>query len=114
MVHVLVTGATGFIGARLADRLLDRRDDVRLLVRRPDTPRALAFAERGATICRGDLAEPASFGPALDGIDVVFHCAGLSSDWGPRADFERINVDGAHALARASSGQKVMPRFVHV
>jgi len=111
-MKVLVTGATGFIGGRLAERLLDRGDDVRVLVRRPAAARALA--ERGAEVCAGDLLDPDSFGAALSGVDVVFHCAGLSADWGPRADFERINVDGARELARAAATQPVKPRFIHV
>ncbi len=111
-MKALVTGATGFIGGRLADRLLDRGEEVRVLVRRPAAARALA--ERGAEICTGDLLEPDGFGAALSGVDVVFHCAGLSADWGPWEDFERVNVDGARELARAAAAQPMQPRFIHV
>jgi nucleoside-diphosphate-sugar epimerase len=111
-MRALVTGATGFIGGRLTKRLLERGDDVRLLVRRPEAARA--FADRGATICRGDMCDEGTFPDALEDVDVVFHCAGLAADWGPRRDFERINVDGARSLAQAAARKAAKPRFVHI
>ncbi len=111
-MRVLVTGATGFIGGRLTERLLEAGDEVRLLVRRPDAAKRLS--DLGATISPGDLTDRASLDRAVTGVDVVFHCAGLSADWAPRADFEAINVTGAEALARAAATQPALTRFVHI
>ncbi|MFT3708590.1 MAG: SDR family NAD(P)-dependent oxidoreductase [Archangium sp.] len=110
-MHALVTGATGFIGGHLAERLLERGDRVRLLVRRPEA--ATELAAKGAQVVRGDVTDPASIPRALEGIDVVFHVAGLSADWGKLEDFEAINVRGARNMAEAAAASGVK-RFVHV
>ncbi len=111
-MRALVTGATGFIGGRLVERLLEQGATVRVLVRRPEAARALEA--RGATLIEGDLTAPATFARALEGVEVVFHCAGLATDWAPAEDFERVNVQGASELARAAAQQPTPPRFVHV
>ncbi len=108
----LVTGATGFIGGRLAEVLLERGERVRLLVRRPQAARSLEAA--GATLVHGDLDDEASLKTALAGVRVVFHCAGLSTDWAPWADFQRVNVDGVRRLARLAANVEGLGRFVHL
>lgn len=109
-MRVLVTGATGFIGGRTAQRLLERGDAVRVLARRPEAAAHLV----GAEVVRGDLTDPSTFPAALEGVDAVIHCAGLSADWAPREDFEAINVTGTIALARAAAGTASRPHFLHV
>ena len=52
----LITGATGFIGTTLAERLLGRGDDVRALVRDPS--RAHDLRAMGAELVRGDMSQP--------------------------------------------------------
>ena len=111
-MHALVTGATGFIGGRLAELLLARGDRVRVLAREPQAAAGLEHL-RGAEIVRGDVTLPVSLPAALEQIDVVFHVAGLSADWGRREDFEAINVRGARNLAEAAAA-KGLARFVHV
>lgn len=51
--------------------------------------------------------------PLLEDIDVVWHCAALSSPWGPYKQFYGANVVATSALARAA-GQAGVSRFVHV
>ena len=55
-VHCLVTGATGYIGARLVPRLLDEGHRVRALARDPNKLAGVPWRER-AEVARGDLAE---------------------------------------------------------
>ena len=110
-MRALVTGATGFMGGRLTERLLERGDSVRVLARRPEA--AARLVALGASVTQGDLTDVASLERAVADVDVVFHCAGLSVDWAPHAEFERVNVDGAIAMARAAAHAKVS-RFVHV
>ena len=97
---VLLAGATGMLGSRIAHHLLEDEDvALRLLVR----PAALAdsvrlpglerLARRGAEIVEGDVTEPASLGRATDGADVV-----ISALQGGR----EVIVDGQIALARAA------------
>jgi nucleoside-diphosphate-sugar epimerase len=68
-----VTGATGFIGSRLARRLRERGDEVVCLVRRPEKARDLEAA--GCRIVEGDLSDEAKIRAAMDGADAVFHVA---------------------------------------
>jgi nucleoside-diphosphate-sugar epimerase len=111
-MRALVTGATGFIGGRLTERLLARGDTVRVLARRPEA--AAPLAALGASVCAGDLGQPERLAEACRDVEVVFHCAGLSSDWGPWRDFEAVNVQGARALAEAAARVPGLRRFVHI
>jgi dihydroflavonol-4-reductase len=71
--RALVTGGTGFVGAHLVRTLLERGDSVRCLARASSPTTNLD----GLTVevVRGDLRDPDSLRAALDGADVVYHCA---------------------------------------
>jgi len=69
---VLVTGATGRQGGAVARHLLKRGFRVRGVTRDPAKPAALALAERGAEVVRGDLDDPASLERAIRDADGVF------------------------------------------
>jgi uncharacterized protein YbjT (DUF2867 family) len=67
MPTVAVTGASGFIGSRLAAALVDAGHEVRAMTRRP-------AQYRGAgTPVAGDVDDPASLAPVLDGVDVAYY-----------------------------------------
>lgn len=70
----LVTGATGFIGGRLARQLVAAGHQVSALVRAP--AQAADLAALGVTLVPGDVTDRASLAPALRGLDGVFHLAG--------------------------------------
>src|SRR5260370_32699431 len=75
---VLVTGATGFIGSHLVERLLAEGAVVRCLLR-PASPRGSAgrhLPAPGATAMPGDLIRGSGLAAALSGVGVVFHLAG--------------------------------------
>jgi uncharacterized protein YbjT (DUF2867 family) len=83
-ISCLVTGATGYIGARLVPRLLDEGHLVRALARNPaklaDTP----WRAR-AEVAQGDLSDVDSLIAAFDGIDVIYylvHSMGGAKDFG--------------------------------
>lgn len=65
---ILVTGATGTVGGAVARRLAGTGEDVRALVRTPETARLPS----GVDVVRGDLTDPASVEAAMHGIDGVF------------------------------------------
>ncbi|MFW0793758.1 NAD-dependent epimerase/dehydratase family protein [Gordonia sp. CPCC 205515] len=110
---VLVTGATGFVGGAVADRLLAAARPVRVLVRNPETARVQSLRQRGAEIAIGDLTEPATLLPAVTGVEAVFHAAAHLGDAGPAADYQRVNVDGTRSLLAAAAASAVQ-RFVFV
>lgn len=101
---VLVTGATGFTGSVVTDRLSEAGANVRALVRSgADVP--------GASAVRGDLLEPDSLRRAVGGTDAVVHCAvayRLTYD-----EAERLTVEGTRALAEAALAAGCR-RFVHI
>jgi uncharacterized protein YbjT (DUF2867 family) len=68
--HILLTGATGYVGGRLVPRLLDAGYDVRLLVRDPVRARGKAWADR-VEILQGDLTLPETIPATRQGIDVA-------------------------------------------
>jgi len=97
---VLVTGANGFIGARLCRFLAGREYRVRALVRATSDLSALAGAE--VELIRGDITDPASLIPALTGVERVIHLAGVTRARN-RAAYERVNVTGTGNLVQAAA-----------
>jgi len=97
-VRWLLTGATGFIGLNLAERLVSRGDEVRALVRDPS--RASELRSLGATLVQGDVSRPGSLAGAVGGVDAVVHLAGLVKAV-TREELFAVNAAGTGALARA-------------
>ncbi len=108
-MRALVTGATGFIGSHIADRLLMRGHTVRALVR-PGSDVAY-LEERGVELVRGDLTDPASLAPAVEGIETVFHAAAMVGDWGPWRAFKSVTIEGTRNVLEAAA-QAGVPRFL--
>lgn len=108
---VLLTGATGFVGSHAAEALVRRGDTVRTLARAgSDT----AFVESlGVAVVRGDLTDPDALKRAVEGCDVVVHCAAKVGDWGHVDGYRAVNVEGLRHLLDATLG-KPLHRFVHV
>jgi nucleoside-diphosphate-sugar epimerase len=111
-MRALVTGASGFLGGRLAQVLAQRGDAVRVLARRTSGLSHLAAVR--PEVVRGALDDSAALEEAVRGVDVVYHCAALSYDWGSWRAFEAANVRGVELLARVASRSPSLRRFVHV
>ena len=96
----LVSGATGFIGRQLCQQLAARGDTL------------IALSRSGATLPGGlptlslDLARDGIDDACLQGVDVVFHLAGIAHQHAPAADYDCLNADASLRLARqaASAG----------
>ena len=97
---ILVTGATGTVGGALLPKLLDRGDDVRVLVRDPRGLGRLRVEVRIALGDLGDLADPRVLRGALRGVDTVVHLAAAIRDQ-PRARVEELNGLATNRLLRA-------------
>ena len=105
----LITGASGFIGSVLLAELLSRGRNVRVLLHENSGE----LESSGVDCVRGDVRDPASLAAAVDGVESVFHLAGLislSGDLGGRVT--ATNVAGAENMARAALSAGVR-RFVH-
>ena len=105
--RIAVTGATGFIGSHLLQRLLDAGYSVRALTRRSGV-----LPKRDAiTPIIGDLEDPAALRSLLDGVAGVVHSAGLIRARTPE-EFARVNAGGTRRLAAAVASVAPNARFI--
>lgn len=112
-MRVLVTGATGFTGGRLACHLVGAGDEVRALVRPASQDRAHGLRAAGVEVAIGDLREPRSLDAACHGVDVVYHIAATYRTAGqPASAYREINVEGTRRLLEAAAARGV-GRVVH-
>jgi len=106
---VALTGATGFIGAALLSHLRGAGWRVRALYR-PRTGR-VPPPMPGVEWLPGDLEDQGALNALVAGTDAVIHCAGAVRG-ASRADFDRVNADGAGRFARAAASLPRPPRFL--
>lgn len=105
---VLVTGAAGFIGAHLVQRLASLGMEVRAIDLRPSRK-----SVGRVRTCQVDICDRAAVAPLLDGVDTVFHLASLHLEVGADpAAFDAVNVHAAADLVTLA-GERGVRRFVH-
>jgi len=103
-----VTGASGFIGSHLVERLIHEGWAVRALVHKKDVP-----PKKGLEIIPGDMDDIELMREAMKGTDAVFHlAAALGSSIIRRQEFSRINVLGTNVLLKAAVDAEIK-RVVH-
>src|SRR6266542_4507695 len=105
---VLVTGATGCLGRHLVDSLAHDGLHVRALTQQ--SSKTTHLDQLGVEVQRGSLVEQSDLERAVQGVDTVFHLAGLVLDDRPDdtsealwKQIERFNVEGTERLARAAA-----------
>ena len=107
-MRILLTGASGFLGRRLANALAARHE-LRLLLR----PTARREGLPAAEVVAGDVADPAAVEAAVAGCEGIVHGAALVRILAPRSEFERVNVGGTEAVLAAARRHGV-GRLLHV
>lgn len=101
-MNILITGATGYVGGRLVERLLESDvHHLRVLVRDAAGARARSWAER-VDIVEGDLTDPDSLARALEGIDAAYYLVHSMAS-GP--DFAELDRKAASTFADAAAGR---------
>ena len=110
---VLVTGAAGFIGGRVAQRLRDAGHPVVAL---DLAGRSRAHLGRtGVEFKEADITDAAAVSRALSGVRAswVVHCAALMGGWGAPEEYRRVNVEGTRHIASWAAANGVA-RFVYI
>lgn len=107
-MKILITGATGKVGNRLAKRLAQRGDTLRALVREP--ARAADLQDAQIELMNGDLLDASSLAAAVSGVDAVVHCAAFFRGATPD-QAHAVNDLGTRQLANAARAASVK-RFV--
>lgn len=94
---ILVTGATGFVGRRVVERLTSGRQNVRALTRSG----AATVLPWGVKTAIGDVLDPQSLTSAMQGVDTVIHLVAVIREIGDRT-FQRVNYEGTKNVIEAA------------
>ncbi len=108
---VLVTGATGFIGGRLAQRLATEEGAIVTGTGR-NLDKVPFLSEAGVQLQAVDLLDETGMNGLVAGQDVVFHVAAWLGSHGQAEKAEAFNVQATEMLVRLAAAHKVS-RFVH-
>ena len=109
-MRLFLTGATGFVGAHVAQMAAAQGAELRLLTRSTSKTGNLPG---GADVVVGDLREPEKFASALAGCDALIHVAADYRLWVPDpAEMYKANVEGTRTLLRLAREAGV-PRVVY-
>ncbi len=110
-MRALITGGTGFLGANLAEGLINQDWQVRIL-RRTTSPLD-AIKDLNVEHAIGDVMDLKSLLAAMKDVDVVFNVAAISQYWRNKSDLiYQVNVDGARNVFDAAQRSNVK-RVVH-
>lgn len=107
---VAVTGATGFIGAAVMERLLQAGWRIRALYR-PVSVHRVRIRNADVQWVPGALDDSECLERLVKGADAVIHCAGLVRG-ADRQQFNRVNVDGVARMVQAAGRMHPSPRFL--
>jgi dihydroflavonol-4-reductase len=110
-MKVFLTGATGFVGGHLVDRLLAGGHEVAALVRTP--ARATGLAARGVALIQGDLHHHAALREGAAGAAVIIHVAALTGAV-DEGEFLAANRDGTANVVGAARSSPRRPPVVYV
>jgi len=110
-MRVLITGATGFVGAWVARALAQAGHDVRVLVRNPTDAEELRDLQ--LEIVTGDILDSEKVNLACKNVDSVFHLAGVIAYSSAKRDLmDKVNVGGTKNVISACRNQGVR-RLLH-
>ena len=106
-MKVLITGATGFVGPKVANAIVDAGHEVRVLERKPGSWSKAGIRCQEAV--QGDMADPESLRMAVAGREVVVHLVAIRQ--GRPEQFQQVMIEGTRSLLAAAKKARVQ-RFV--
>ena len=106
-MKILVTGATGFLGFRLIEKLnsLDYIDGIIATGR--EIRKTHYIESNKIKYILGDLSDNKFVNKITKEVEILINCASLSSPWGTYSDFEKANIDTQNNLIQASKISKI-------
>lgn len=111
-MHVLVTGATGFIGGKVTEHFIRKGENVHLFVRNAE--KLPKYVKECCRITIGDVTCSETLTNAVKGVDALIHCAGLLGHWGVSLrQLYAVNVEGSINVVN-SAYHAGIKRMVHL
>jgi nucleoside-diphosphate-sugar epimerase len=111
-MKVFITGATGFVGSFLAESLIEKKYNVRCLVRKQSNLRWIADLD--VECYYGTLSDKQSLYKGLENVDMVFHLAGLTKARTEDEYFEANYTGTKNLIDAVIKVNKKLQRFIHV
>ncbi len=111
MAKVMVTGATGFIGSKLTRRLVEQGDEVKCLVR--SRSKTADLETLGVRLAVGDVRDAEAVRAAVDGAEVVYHLAGLTTAF-TADELMAVNGTAFRNVVSACAARLTPPTLVSV
>ena len=108
-MRIAVTGASGFLGQNLLKTISNSYD---WEIVATDLRQATAIDGCCDRFVRADITDSERLSKVFDGVDVVIHCASAAPSHS-KATIERVNIEGARAVASAIRSSDV-GRLVHI
>jgi nucleoside-diphosphate-sugar epimerase len=110
-MRILITGASGFIGSHLAERLVKEKHNVRVLVRNENSKErrdSIELLKRlKVEIIKGDLLNKDSLEKAIKNMDVIFHLAAIARPMAiPDEMYFKVNEGGTRNLLETCKGKR--------
>jgi nucleoside-diphosphate-sugar epimerase len=102
-MRCLVTGGAGFIGSALIRRLASDGYHVCGIIHHAQPK----FFHTNVEYVTGDITNQDFLKSVMNQVDVVFHCAAVVKDYGPKEEFYQINIEGTKNLVTACEGKSV-------
>ncbi|MEJ2012021.1 MAG: complex I NDUFA9 subunit family protein [Anaerolineales bacterium] len=110
---ILVTGGSGYLGSHIVRRLAAQGTPVRALVHNMETARREGrITDLQVELVQGDVTQPESMAPALQGADAVVHTVAIAIERG-RGSYEQINTQGTLNVVDAALAAGVR-RFINI
>jgi nucleoside-diphosphate-sugar epimerase len=110
-MKILITGAAGFIGRHLVNRLLEEGYSVSATARSEGNVKSLN--QRGVNATQIDLLLTNDLQSLVRSHDCVIHCAGHVGLWGPKSLYENLNIQLTKRLLKAVN-QEGVGKFIYM
>ncbi|TVQ18075.1 MAG: NAD-dependent epimerase/dehydratase family protein [Bacteroidetes bacterium] len=112
-MQLLLTGATGFLGFRTLEKLIDLPSVSRIVATGRNLLAYRTIEHPKVSYRLGNLEDKEFVQTLAEGADVIINTASLSSPWGKRSDFEKANLQTQNNLLEAAKKNKVS-RFIYI